>query len=147
MIDVNFYNEYNTEFNYLEKLFNDLAIKTYLILNLSGNMDISVTLVNDTKIHNINRNYRGIDKITDVISFENDYIIDCVTERDLGDVFICIDQGLRQASEYRNTVQRELSFLFIHGLLHCLGYDHDTVEHENDMFTLQEVILKNEEII
>jgi probable rRNA maturation factor len=60
----------------------------------------------------------------------------------LGEILICLPQAKRQAKEYGNTEQRELSFLFVHGLLHLLGYDHMKKEDEEIMFPLQEKILR-----
>lgn len=140
-IELNFINKYDAAYDSYEAIFINLFIKTIQHLNLKGTFELSVTLVDDQEIHYINKEYRNIDRITDVISFENEVEFAHTLYRDLGDVFIAIPQALRQAKEYGNTDQRELSFLFIHGLLHCLGYDHCTEEDEKQMFELQEVIL------
>ena len=86
----------------------------------------------------------GIDRPTDVISFAirdglEDFIPD--EEKDLGDLFINIDYARKQAREYGHSEKRELGFLFTHGLLHCLGYDHMNPEDEKKMFALQDRIL------
>lgn len=139
--ELNFINKYDDKYNSYEAIFIDLFNKVIQHLNLEGTFELSVTLVDDQEIHNINKEYRNIDRVTDVISFENEVEFAHTLYRDLGDVFIAIPQALRQAKEYGNTEQRELSFLFIHGLLHCLGYDHCNDEDEKQMFELQEVIL------
>ena len=119
------------------------------------NIDVSfsVIIVDNEKIHEINKQYRGIDRPTDVISFaleeDEDYEI---KERLLGDIYISIDKVYEQAKEYGHSVKRELFFLVTHGFLHLLGYDHIEKKDEEVMFSLQEKILneygvnrKNEE--
>ena len=93
----------------------------------------------------INRDYRGIDRPTDVISFAaNDESTGMESEEelnDLGDLFINIDYAKKQAREYGHSLRRETAFLFTHGLLHCLGYDHMNEFQEKEMFALQKSIL------
>ena len=103
-----------------------------------------MTFVRSATIHKINREYRGIDRPTDVISFaiRDDLEEDIPEEElDLGDIFINIDYAKKQAKEYQHSYQREVGFLFTHGLLHCLGYDHMKPEDEKVMFPLQDKIL------
>ena len=104
---------------------------------------VSVIFVNDEQIHQINRDYRNVDRPTDVISFalrdddsEGDYV-----EEELGDIFINIDAARRQAVDYGHSLKREICFLFTHGLLHLCGYDHMTKEDEAEMIALQKKIL------
>lgn len=139
--ELNFYNKYNSEYDKYEEIFNHIFSNTINHLDLKGVLELSVHLVGDEEIHQINKEFRSIDKVTDVISFENINEFFNDSYQDLGDVFIAIPQALRQAKQYNHTIQRELSFLFIHGLLHCLGYDHCRKEDEKEMFELQEVIL------
>ncbi len=108
----------------------------------------NIIFVGDEEIHELNRNYRNVDRVTDVISFaleDNDDVI-YGDIRMLGDIYICIPQMKRQAEEYGHSEKRELSFLAVHGLLHLLGYDHMTKEDEKVMFDLQELILDGEDI-
>lgn len=110
---------------------------------------LSVIFVSEKEIKDINREYRGIDKITDVISFaleDSGSLIEKENIRVLGDIYICIPRCLEQAEEYGHSVKRELSFLTVHGLLHLLGYDHIKKEDEEVMFKLQELILNEEGI-
>ena len=104
-----------------------------------------MTFVRSRAIHQINRDYRGIDRPTDVISFAaGDERSGFESEEellDLGDLFINIDYARRQANEYGHSYEREMCFLFTHGLLHCLGYDHMNPEEEKEMFALQDEIL------
>lgn len=104
---------------------------------------MNIIFVNDDEIHQINKDYRNIDRVTDVISFalndEKDFLI---KTEEIGDIFICIDQAKRQASEYNHSLDRELGFLAVHGYLHLNGYDHMTKEDEETMFKKQEEILE-----
>ena len=127
-----------------EGFFQTIAKRTEKELKLANDLEISVTFVRSRTIHIINRDYRGIDRPTDVISFAirdglEDFIPD--EEKDLGDLFINIDYVRKQAREYGHSEKRELGFLFTHGLLHCLGYDHMNPEDEKKMFALQDRIL------
>ena len=127
-----------------EKLFARIAASAEKELKLADDYEISVTFVRSRAIHVINRDYRGIDRITDVISFavrdgEDTFFEE--EEKDLGDLFINIDYAAKQAREYGHSQEREMGFLFTHGLLHCLGYDHMTEADEKVMFSLQDTIL------
>lgn len=104
----------------------------------------NVIIVNNEEIHQINRDYRGIDRPTDVISFaledDKSFKAPFVT-RVLGDIYISIDKAHEQALSYNHSFKRELCFLGVHGLLHLLGYDHMSKEEEKEMFALQEEVL------
>jgi len=112
------------------------------------NAIFSIIFVEDEEIHRINKEYRGIDRITDVISFafEDEMDLEYNDIRLLGDIYICIPQMKRQAEEYGHSEKRELSFLAVHGLLHLLGYDHMNEKDEKEMFGLQELILNETNI-
>ena len=114
----------------------------------ADNSIFTIIFVEDDEIHRINKEYRNVDRITDVISFAFEDYQDIVYNdiRMLGDIYICIPQMKRQANEYGHSEKRELSFLAVHGLLHLLGYDHMTKEDEKVMFGLQELILNGENI-
>ena len=106
------------------------------------NVEFDIIFVDNDKIHEINKNYRGVDRPTDVISFalEDNKTIE-LDHRLLGDIYISIDKAHEQALEYGHSFKRELSFLSIHGLLHLLGYDHMKEEDEKVMFKKQDDIL------
>ncbi len=106
------------------------------------NVEFNIIFIDNTRIHEINKLYRGIDRPTDVISFalEDNKTIE-LEVRLLGDIYISIEKAHEQADEYGHSFQRELSFLSIHGLLHLLGYDHMEKEDEKVMFKKQEEIL------
>ena len=103
----------------------------------------SIIFVDSKTIKTINKEYRGIDQITDVISFALEDQKDNISTniRVLGDIYICIPRAIEQAKEYGHSLKRELSFLTVHGLLHLLGYDHMNEVDEKKMFALQELIL------
>ncbi len=107
-------------------------------------LEFNIILVDNTYIHNLNLNYRHIDRPTDVITFalEDDKIVSMPNDyRVLGDIYISIDKAKEQAEEYGHSFLREICFLTIHGFLHLLGYDHMTKEDEKVMFKEQEDIL------
>ena len=108
------------------------------------NLEFNVIIINNEEIHKMNKEYRGIDRPTDVISFALEDYKDIKYENDyrvLGDIYISIDKVKEQAKEYGHSEKRELAFLAVHGLLHLLGYDHMEKEDEKVMFGLQEEIL------
>lgn len=107
------------------------------------NACFSIIFVDSNEIQKINKEYRGMDKVTDVISFALEDTKDAIDNdiRVLGDIYICIPRMLEQAEDYGHSIKRELSFLTVHGLLHLLGYDHMNKEEEKVMFALQELIL------
>ncbi len=109
-----------------------------------SNAVFSIVFVGLEEIHALNKNYRGIDRPTDVISFaledSDDFEVEGV--RVLGDIYVCIDKMKKQALEYGHSEKRELSFLVCHGLLHLLGYDHMKKEDEAIMFGKQDKILE-----
>lgn len=104
----------------------------------------NIIFVDKDKIQQINNDYRGINKVTDVITFalmENQEEIFMEAIDELGDVFICIDRAIEQANDYGHSIDREMGFLAVHGYLHLIGYDHMTKEDESVMFGKQEEIL------
>ena len=135
------YEEYEEE--YLSIM--EIALR---ILDIKCDPIVSVSLVDNRYIHKINKKYRQIDRPTDVISFAflddgNQY--DKVLHKEgivaLGDIYISTEKAIEQAKEYGHSLKRELCFLFTHGLLHLLGYDHMKKEDEEVMFALQDKIL------
>lgn len=109
-----------------------------------NNVTFNVIFVDSDKITKLNRDYRGIDRETDVISFaleDGEANINFEFGRLLGDIYICVPKMKAQAQEYGHSLDREMGFLTIHGLLHLLGYDHMTKDEEKIMFAKQEEIL------
>lgn len=120
--------------------------KTLKTLKISDDFVLSVIICGPISIRKINREYRNIDKETDVISFallDNDEDVEYEDEIELGDIFINRNRVLSQAKDYGHSVKREFVFLFVHGLLHLLGYDHMNEKDEKVMFDLQRKIVGN----
>lgn len=146
------------------------------LLRLAGELEsvdsgeVALSFVDDETIHQLNKEYRGIDRPTDVLSFAmsessedelpiryddmEEVEIDLAGMEDeegdeaeslqaepLGDIVISVPRAVAQAEEYGHSVERELGFLFVHGFLHLIGYDHETEEDEKTMFAKQEQIL------
>ena len=112
-----------------------------------GDVSFNVIIVDNDYIHKLNKEYRNVDRETDVISFalEDDKTFNPL-ERVLGDIYISIDKAKSQSEEYGHSLKRELCFLAVHGMLHLLGYDHMEKEDEKVMFGLQEEILDEMDI-
>jgi probable rRNA maturation factor len=147
-----FSNETKHHLAVYEGRYRKLFAKTLETLDLTKDYEMSVTLVSTRRIHLLNRTYRQVDRPTDVISFA---YLDDKTEKlvpskenpiDLGEIYICYDVARKNAKKYGNTLKRELCFLYIHGLLHLLGYNHMNEEDEKVMFGLQDVILPPKEV-
>ncbi len=130
------------------KLFNKLLDLTAVREGVENGSEVSVTFVTNDKIQEINREYRGKDLPTDVISFameelgEGEIVLKGADiPRILGDIIISVPKAKEQANDYGHSYLRELGFLAVHGFLHLLGYDHETEEQEKEMFTKQREIL------
>ena len=114
-------------------------------LDIKEDIEVSCILVNDQKIHEINKKYRHIDRPTDVISFALEDTAPLVVEgvpRCLGDIFISLERAKIQATQLGHSVKREMCFLFTHGLLHLFGFDHNDIEAKKEMFYIQDAILE-----
>lgn len=148
-IELTFANNLDSKFDEFENYYQKLSHVIFTHLNLDDDFVFEVDLVDNETIHQINREYRGIDRPTDVISFafedDNDFKnlkFENPMPRDLGEILICIDVAQKQAEEYGHSFKREMSFLFTHGLLHLLGYDHMNEEDEKVMFRIQDEIME-----
>jgi probable rRNA maturation factor len=140
------FNEYNYDKDY--SYLNDVINHTFEVLKIK-NANMSVILIDDDKMHELNKEYRGVDRTTDVLSFalEDDNKIK-LPIRELGEVYVSIPKMLEQAKSFNHSEKRELSFLVCHGLLHLLGYDHTkSKEEEEKQFGLQDKILSDLNII
>ena len=135
----------NTIKKVLEQCFKEEKIE-------NSKLYVTITLTDGENIRKINKEYRNIDKATDVLSFpmfEKDELVQKIKEKSfehedvLGDIVISIPKVEEQAKEYGHSLKREMGFLTIHGLLHLLGYDHMTKEEEKIMFSKQELILND----
>ena len=116
--------------------------------NRPNDITASVVLVTPNEIQELNKTFRNIDKVTDVLSFPllddfNDFesARDFTGECEIGDIYINPERASEQAKEYGHSYKREICFLALHGFLHLLGYDHMTEDEEKEMFSLQDIIL------
>ncbi len=136
---INVFNNYPKEISFdFKKIIKDLE-------QYESNKEISLILVDLDEIHKINKEYRNIDRPTDVISFEADLEDEITSPEDdlyAGDIFLCIDKVYEQAKSYGHSVEREFAFLLCHGILHLHGYDHMNSFEEKEMFAKQEEILE-----
>ena len=144
-----FENTLDGRYDFLEQDYLRIGEAALEITGAKRNVEVDVSIVDEETIQQINRDYRSIDRVTDVISFAFDddkselgRINDDEHPSLLGEIFICLPRALEQAKEIGNTPERELRFLFAHGMLHLLGYDHQSKEEEDIMFPLQEKILQ-----
>ncbi len=135
--------EYKEDYSFLQEVIS-LTLQEEKVKNAIA----TIVFVDEVRIQKINRDYRKMDKVTDVISFAFEETQDFLCEdfRFLGEIYICIPKMEEQAKEYGHSKKRELSFLTVHGLLHLLGYDHIEKEEEKVMFAKQEEILRKANI-
>lgn len=141
MNNIGIFNETNEEIKELEDL--KKVIDKAIEIEKIDNVEFNIIIVDNEKIHEINREYRHIDRPTDVISFalEDDESFPGLETRVLGDIYISLDKVYEQSNAYGHSFFRELAFLTVHGILHLLGYDHMELEDEKEMFSRQELIL------
>lgn len=133
-------------------LYNKLSKLVLKKLKLKGSYEVSVLIVDNKKIKQLNAKFRNKNYPTDVLSFP--YLTSkeikshkvSANPKLLGDIVISVQKAKSQSIEFNHSLKREMSFLFVHGLLHLLGYDHENKKMEKVMFTLQELILNQAEI-
>ena len=124
-----------------------LALFVLQEMNCPESTDVTISFVSNERIHELNKEYRGMDKPTDVLSFECDNVpfddedVDDVEEYELGDVIIATDVALAQTEEFGTTFEEEVSLLTVHGLLHLCGYDHIENEEAEIMEALEQSLL------
>lgn len=105
---------------------------------------VSVVFVSQKRIQELNKQYRSVDAVTDVLSFaQHEGGIEYQDEEQLGDIFICFDKAMEQAREYDSSLDAEVELLFIHGLLHLLGFDHMDEDDKVTMRAMEEKILSH----
>ncbi len=146
-MEMDFTNYQDSSFDKYQEIYYSLALQTLAYLGKNEKYYLSVILVDDEFIHRINKEYRHLDQATDVISFaflDDDEGLANLDVIDLGEIIISTDRAYKQAQNYGHSLKREMSFLFVHGLLHLLGYDHQNLAEEKIMFSLQEAILGGE---
>lgn len=108
------------------------------LAQIKGSFQLTILYTGNEEIQRLNREFRGIDRVTDVLSFP-----DLPEEEEvpyIGDIAICVPRAVEQAADIGQSAQREMAFLALHGALHLLGYDHETEEEEKEMLRLQRQI-------
>lgn len=132
----------------LEEIYQALIEKE----GLGQEAEVSLLLTNNEEIQELNRDYRNLDQATDVLSFpiyEREEIEALLKDQEgpelilLGDIIISMERAGEQALEYGHSLKREVAYLFVHGLLHLLGYDHLEEDEKKEMRTREEEILKS----
>ena len=137
---INYINNSNeTSWRAYKQYLEPILDKTLQLTNTSASVEVNVVLVDDAAIHEYNKDFRNIDRPTDVLSFPDGTEDEGVLM--LGDIIISVDAIRRQAADYGHSLKREFCFLVAHGYLHLLGYDHHTEAEEKEMFGLQKEIL------
>ena len=136
-----------------QKYLDKIAEKTLEVAKFKKSVEISLVITGEKRIRSLNKKYRGIDKITDVLSFGNDTInktaknktVKFVDSPDgilhLGEIFICYSQAVKQAKQKKHFVKKELTILLIHGILHLLGYEHKEDYKDSEMKVIEKKIL------
>ena len=134
----------------MKSVFEKVCMESLVYEEFDTDCEISLSLVNDEEIHEINKQFRNIDRPTDVLSFpqltfeegeeadvnENGEIV-------LGDIIISVDKAKEQAEEFGHSMKREMAFLAVHSMLHLMRYDHMEKDEEEEMFRRQKEILLN----
>lgn len=145
-----------------DKIVIDDALKSRLVAGLNAaarlhglteQTEVDITIVDDEEIHRLNREYRNVDRPTDVLSFALDEggedepeLLDAPEEHLLGDIIISVETAQRQGEEFGHGLTREVVYLAVHGLLHLLGYDHMTEEDKVIMRAKEEEALREIEL-
>ena len=141
MNEISFINQTKTELKEMSTLKELISFAS--LYEKVNDAFFSIIFIDDKKMRELNKQYRKIDKSTDVLSFafEDNEDLSEGTIRMLGEIYISVDRAREQAELYGHSYLRELAFLMIHGFLHLLGYDHMNDDDEKKMFDRQEVIL------
>lgn len=152
-MQLNFNNSSDKKYNKYQPLLLKLSKKTFKHLKIKDNFIIDLDFVSASKIKQINKQYRSIDKETDVLSFaflelkKGEVKIKSKQPQFLGEIIISTHKIEAQAKEFNHSFTYELAYLYLHGLLHLLGYDHVHNEKEKKiMFTLEDKILEGEKL-
>ncbi len=139
-MEITFINQIEeARYDSFEEKLKPLLEKTLKLTGFKDNVSLSIVVVDDETIHNYNKEFRNIDRSTDVLSFVDGTEIEGAIS--LGDIIVSSETCERQAQEYNHSLEREFLFLVVHGYLHLLGYDHMNDEDERVMINLQKEIL------
>lgn len=124
------------------QLFEKVIRASLLVEGRSLDYEVSVSLVDNIEIRELNRDYRGVDRETDVLSFpmEDDFRLDLPL---LGDIIISVEKALEQSQDYGHSLERELAYLTAHSMFHLMGYDHMNDEEKLVMREKEKLVMKN----
>nr|WP_300002201.1 rRNA maturation RNase YbeY [Tissierella sp.] len=119
-----------------------LVVKTSLkVLEMEDEYEVSISFVDNEEIRDLNRDYRGVDSATDVLSFPIDDDMPVPIPL-LGDIIISLEKALEQSREYDHSLEREIAYLTAHSMLHLCGYDHMEADEKKDMRDMEKEIMK-----
>lgn len=126
----------------LNNLIEKVIIESLKIEGVSADIEVSISFVDNDEIRELNRDYRGVDKSTDVLSFPLDEDI-LVPIPLLGDIIISMETAIEQAEDFGHSLDREISYLVTHSMFHLMGYDHMNEEEKNIMRSKEKQVMKN----
>ena len=126
----------------INNLFEKVLIKSLLVEGIGTDYEISISLVNNEEIRELNLKYRGIDKETDVLSFpiEDEFGMDVPL---LGDIVISVEKALEQSKKYGHSLDREIAYLACHSMFHLMGYDHIDIKEKQGMRSKEKEVMKD----
>ena len=134
----------------MQHLINNVVNHTAKLGRLPKNTEVSILIVDNSYIQELNFIYRSQNKPTDVLSFSMNEMSDNEPDFDvpgdvylLGDIVISIEQALCQSKDYGHSLERELGYLVVHGMLHLLGYDHESEDEKMVMRSLEEKVMRS----
>ncbi|MDR7870173.1 MAG: rRNA maturation RNase YbeY [Tissierellaceae bacterium] len=123
-------------------LFEKVLRECLIVEGIGTDYEIAISLVNNEEIKNLNRDYRGVDSETDVLSFpmDDEFHIGLPL---LGDIIISVEKALEQSQEYGHSLERELAYLACHSMFHLMGYDHMELDEKQEMRNKEKEVMKN----
>lgn len=149
-MDISFLNKGPRTFCRFRQVFKDLALNFDKQLNLKHHFAVDVVIVNNEQMQGLNKKYRQMDQTTDVLSFpfyEKEQLAALAKTKDiipLGEIVISHEEASKDALENNYSLAHEMRLLFVHGVLHLLGYDHFHQDEEKEMFAIQNALLKKD---
>ncbi len=121
----------------------EISLQIFSFLEIEPDSDLSILIDTDAALKKLNNLYRGINKPTDVLSFESDDVNPETGNISIGDIAISFPTAERQAAEAQHPVENEVILLLVHAILHLSGYDHSTKEEKQEMWAEQQAVLNH----
>jgi probable rRNA maturation factor len=149
MLTITFQNKTKQQVKEIEELAQKMIDSVIEILKIKTDVALDISFINKVEALKLNQDYRQENYVPDVISFPSGFNLKFARQigiYELGDLFICLEVAKQKANYYHHQLNEELSFLFVHGVLHLLGYDHENKKDQKKMFTLQDKILKKNNV-